>query len=86
MDSLAPVGVVASSLAQANNLIRALGLAGARALSTRTETIEGMRLPAVIIDSNALPLPDEYEQVLRVNLLKTPGPTGMYELHPHTRR
>ncbi|GJO50251.1 hypothetical protein [Mycobacterium marinum] len=41
MDSQALVGVVASSLAQANNLIRALGLAGARALSTRTETIEG---------------------------------------------
>lgn len=82
MDSLAPVGVVASSLAQANNLIRALGLAGARALSTRSETIDGMRLRAVIIDSSALPLPERYEAVLRTNLLKTPGHSGIYELHP----
>ncbi|MCX2931385.1 hypothetical protein ORI20_13960 [Mycobacterium sp. CVI_P3] len=76
----APVGVVAKTLAQANDLIRALGLDGAQALSTRPDSIDGLRLRAVIVDSSALPLTAEYEAVLRSNLLKTPGSGGLYEL------
>lgn len=86
MNSPAPVGVVASTLQRANSLIRDLGLAGARALANNAASIDGMRLRAVLIDSSALPLPDEYEAVLRGNLLKTPGNDGMHELHLHTPR
>lgn len=84
--SPAPVGVVASTLQRANSLIRELGLAGAHALSSHAASIDGMRLRAVLIDSSALPLSDEYEAVLRGNLRKTPGHTGMHELHLHAPR
>jgi hypothetical protein len=86
MDAQAPVGVVAKSQTDANSLIHGLGLAGARALSTRAERVEGMRLRAVLIDSSALPLSDQYEAVLRGNLLKTPGSAGMFVLHTYAVR
>lgn len=85
MDRQAPIGVVARSQAHADNLIRELELGNARALSARADSIEGMRLAAVIIDRSALPLPDQYHAVLLGNLLKKPRHGGMYELHPLRR-
>lgn len=80
----APVGVIARTEAAAREVIRTLNLVGARALSTHANvgSIEGMRLAAVIIDPSAFPLPKQHEAVLRCNLLRTPGSTGMYQLQP----
>lgn len=76
----APVGVVASSQQRAQDLIRELGLTDAVALPRCSDSIEGMRLHAVIIDESAYPLPDHFEHTLYADFIKTTGHGGMYTL------
>lgn len=78
----APVAVVSTTKAMADNIIRELGINDAVTISPRqgSDVLEGMRLSAVLIDALAIPLPDDVHNVLYGNLRKTCGHGGMYSI------